>query len=352
MSKVIDPNLSAQLNEILNSDGYISTDDIPNLTTNTVDQICELAVDKEKVYNHKTRTKAIIFLPKIHGEREFEILKNILADNTENRYLRIASVKALVNFEPTKAEPVLVENLMASDPYVKARVIRALGKIGGNESLKSMNKIEIPQDERLKRHFQFAKTLIRYRIGSDELSLPDDAKIFEKRGSDSSAVPLVMSKIGTQQIDKAMTKIAGPFYGITICRDYAFQFACGRSKFIILLNQDCFGEDSLQKLMSKGKIAGLIITSFVKNEPCGVNSIIFTSPQESGIKIDIYRYDGILIFAGEGRTENRTINWNVQGLNKQGSLIITFNGKIDEKGLSFLDCRSSMTAVKTKNILI
>lgn len=120
----------------------------------------KIANDKK----HYLRKKAITGLVLSNDDGHVQQLEKIIKNKKEDYLSRIASIISLGMSNDPKAETVLLQFTDFDDYFVKAKVAKALGKIGSEKCLPDLIKMAKDRSHLVKENAMNAKKMIGFRL--------------------------------------------------------------------------------------------------------------------------------------------------------------------------------------------
>lgn len=323
---------------------YLSRDMLSGLDEVEIKELGQIASGKIPQISRGDRIKALTAIAHIGGAGECKMLGRIVADEKEDSDVRAVAAISLSLSQPDKAERELIANTTVKSDIVLGRVARSLGRIGGEASLKALDKISDTKSNLVRKEVAFAKALISYRLGIERDTLrfvmADERKI--KVNKDT--LKLDVRPASTKELRNCLDLLEGSSYRLNVSKDFGFKMGCGRTTFMLLMNKDSFGNGILSRVMEQKQFAGLVTLRSEETGTYAVQSLVLTSPHESStLDIMVCRTDGTALYSGRGYVKDGAMTFSVSDLERPGSVPSQITGKLSAKGIEFEECYSLRT---------
>jgi hypothetical protein len=280
-----------------------------------------------------------------------ELLAKIIENPQDKpKYKRLA-VNVLWRMNDPKAESYLHKTAeIVDDPDVLTAVVKFLGRIGDQNALKSIEKIEKKAKGILKDQSLFAEALISYRLGLDGHEIVDPKEYIHPM----SAVVLPMKFIKPQKSETDMfaAQMNSEPYGINFSLDKLLQFSCPAGQLMFALNKDFADKEPINNLQQRKNFMGVIATKEEENMRYVVSYLVLTTPQQGGkVSILVTRSTGETVWAG-GVTKITSLkaDFFIKTVGKTGVAIMEAEGTLNAKGqLDFTRAVSTTNVMETRH---
>ena len=298
----------------------------------------ELAAVK-RVVAERTRSpsaihlgKAIAILARQESTTEISgLLGAVLGDPSVPPVDRAVAAVELGRMPPSEAESVLVRHLDAPES-VAVRVVQSLGAIGGADALSALQQLTEPDSRALRRQVLFARRLIGYRVGLENLE-PE-----ELRGSrwdleqDEQVRDLTVRPLNAEEIGASSRGLGGRIYGIELADNIGFAIGDVSRTWHLLFNRAVVGAAGLALIRDRPAIAALVTVADDRTGTGAVHQIVLTAPRNEELLVHGYRTDGVLLFDGSGPLRDEEVSFAVTSADRRGRCLFRIVGRLFADG--------------------
>lgn len=120
----------------------------------------DLAMDE----GHPLRTKAITSLVLSNDKEHEKILEEIISNRNEDNLFRAVAVISLGLSNSPTAGHILAKFIRDQDEFVRAKVVEALGKVGGKEEISALKLARADKSSLVRSNAEGASNLIDFRL--------------------------------------------------------------------------------------------------------------------------------------------------------------------------------------------
>jgi len=327
--------LSHQIKDIISIKHPLTSEFLSKLESKDLKIIRAISLGEIPKISRNERINALAAIARLGGKKEGEILGQILSDHNEDTDIRAVAAVNL-SFLPTEfAEPVLLKNLDVDDDMLQFKVIKSLGRIGGENSLRELDKISDFKIEFVQKQFTFAKALISYRLGLERDDLPFVKGTDRKPGKKEDLIKLTMKQLKSEDITKSLDLLEDSTFGIDLDKNFGFELNAGRAKWNLLLNSDCVKKDILLSISEQRALIGLLGRYIEETGTYSVQYVVLTTPHNTSIDIMVVRTDGEVFYSGRANIENDIMNFSISDIERPGTAPTKVTGELTEKGIKF-----------------
>ncbi len=285
--------ISRALSRTIGTGSVACLSDTPTLSREDVADLKKLLRKKQRDPEVNTK-QAIAVLARVEPTAaSAKILADILASSREPARLRVSAAAGLGAVARAEAEQALLDALETPDPVVRIEVIKSLGKVGTQDSLRRLAKLPKTTSDHELQLAEFASSLIALRTGDvDAARVPG----LRWRGQ----------KLATVEGDAVKDRIGrlwGSTYGLRLNSDVAFTMKCGKAQLSLLLNRELKRGAWLDSVRERPLLAGVIVARESGHEHHAVRNLVMTTPTRSGFAVSVVRTAGDVVFSGEAKPD-------------------------------------------------
>jgi hypothetical protein len=278
--------------------------------------------------------------------RDFEA---VLENEDESPDFRYIAAINLGKINIPAAIEILVKNCYIRDERVLIGVMKALGRIGNTSALDAIATVRKNSTGIVAMQADFAATLIAHREGLDnyELFSPETHASIEL--DSSCARPMRITEADDEDAELCLRSIASQPFGIEFLEHKMVQARCGQNTWMILLNRDFGDKNCVQKLEKQKAFLGVVAIRNEKTRLYTITYLLLTSPakNEDSIRIQIYRTNGVLSFAGTASLMGDSAKFSILALPLPGAFGVKIEG-IFEDGRLNIETGLSTTVLQIK----
>jgi len=322
--------LSPKLTRVVSDQALDCISGSLSLDKQDIDTLTKILLDKEKIKSAVNRKRAVNAFIQVAEDNELsEVLAKILLDSTELNATRIAAASGLGKFADTKSEKALIQALGKTDGHLQREVVKAMGRIGTEKSIKALDALSEKNDPSFKHALTFSRIFIGYRAKGAPI---DSEKI--KKALGAQWIKLQSNQLTKEQLQESIPSLRNNTFGLRLSNDIGFEIMCGKAINTLFLN-DKFKSDSLLKtLKSCSQISGIVAVRNPKNPISTVRNIVITNLSESGIDIIVTRTTGEVVYAGDAKPEGEIWKFTLRDIDLT-SAPTTITGTISDKTIMF-----------------
>ena len=232
------------------------------------------------------------------------LLAEVVADRARPAEMRATAAVALGRQTAPQAKDALVPALRDPDPLVLRRAAEALGKVGDEQALAELERLEPPRGP-ARRSVDFAKTLISYRLGLDKHRLKrpparEELPVDRRRAQRLEAKPLPRGAL-----ERVLADAAEELPGIPVTEQGAQRFSCGGHEFVVLLAKDLEQHRDLAPLARRSAVVGAVLERSPVENRYFLSHYLISDPGARGAAARLYgaRPSGVVTHVGELQTQ-------------------------------------------------
>jgi hypothetical protein len=257
------------------------------------------------------------------------LLAEVVANRDRPAETRASAAVALGKQTAPAAKDALMPALRDPDPLVVRRAAEALGKVGDEQALAALEKVDPPRGP-VRRSVDFAKALISYRLGLDEYRLKrppasEELPVERRRAQRLEATPL-----RRQALERVLADAAQELPGIPLTEQGALRFSCGGHDFAVLLSKDLERQGDLTPLGRRGAVVGAVLERSPVEDRWFLSQYVFSDPGARGSSARLYgvRPSGVMTHVGELRTQEGP-SFELRALDTRSSPPLALEGTYD-----------------------
>ncbi len=295
-------------------------------------------------YESGNRVRAMAALTTAAGARgALDALGAVLGNENEESPIRAAAALNLGQTRSTLAETTLLEQLpRAAEGIVRQSVVKALGMIGSEDSLRRLAELSRDDDPVVRRQARFGCSLIAHRSGQAgwEPPIPSSTQIlnleagnvgtFYVRSASSSEVAAIVGSLGNRT------------YSLTLSTSSGYLIECGQSRMVLLLNEDVLKEDLASSLAKQRSIAGVVVVRAPVDGSYSIRWIVFTWPSEDDrFLIAVHRTNGSQVFFGSALLSEGGADFQIASVSGLGNSPASVRGRIQGLSIALTEALTS-----------
>ncbi len=216
------------------------------------------------------------------------VLEQILSNTKTGIQLRVSAAAALGLCATSEAEQALLKNISTGNRFLRAEIIKSLGKIGSVDAMSELIKLGHADDSNERRLAIFALNTIAFRENLDAgLSLSG----FD--WSSQAMVPILGDDLAT-----VIGNIRGATYQLLPSPEIGFTASCGGSALCLVLSNVLKRGVWLDTFLSRPLLAGLLLGKANDASFYTVRCLFMTRPDETGFSVVGVRVNGDVVYSG------------------------------------------------------
>lgn len=274
------------------------------------------------------RMSALKELSQRRSGRRTALLSEVVTDPDQPAAVRAAAALDLGRERKPKHQDALVTALDAPEPSVIRRAAEALGRVGDERALESLESVK-PRGAPARQSVQFAKTLISYRHGleSNHLRKPPEKELLGSMGMPGA--PLAVEKLAAADAARLLPEVERELPGTPVSPDPAFRFLCDESEFVLLFSREAVRRKTLA-IGDKAAIPAVVVKRSSGLDRYYLYEYLLTHPRADGtLQLFGMRSVGLMIHAGELRLEGNVAHFELRALDRPGAPPVHVAGTYD-----------------------
>jgi len=334
--------LSPKLTRIVSDQALDCINGKLSLDKNEIDALIKILSNKAKSKSPVNRKRAVnAFIQVAKGRVFSEVLAKILLDSTELNATRIAAASGLGKFADKESEKTLIQALGKTGGHLQREVIKAMGRIGTEKSIKALDSLSENNDPGFQHTLTFARLFIGYRIKGTSI---DSEKIKEALGA--QWIKLQSNPLSKKKLRENIQSLRDNTFGLKLSNDVGFEITCGKTRNTLFLNDEFKPGALLKNLKSHSQISGIVAIRNPEESISTVRNIVMTNLSESGIDIIVTRTTGEVVYAGNAWSEGKVWEFTLRDIGLT-SAPTTVTGTISDKEIIFEVSALNQRRVKT-----
>jgi hypothetical protein len=262
-------------------------------------------------------------------QRWAEVLREALREQDRRAEVRAAAAVELGR-EPGRAnENALRAALDPAEPAVTRRAVEALGRIGRPGALEDLAALPVEAGA-LATSVELARILISYRHGLEEhrLAPPRQEEVV---GATADGVEVDVEQLEARDADPLLEQLHPEVPAIPLARDGAMVLRCDEAtRFLVLFTEQAHAGRALERFSRKGGVLAVVFEWFAGLERYELAEYLLTHAEADGrLRIFGLRSTGAMVHAGEIRIDDAEARFELRGLDRPHSLVVTLEGTID-----------------------
>ncbi len=334
--------LSPKLSKVVSDQALDCINGNLSLDKKDIDALTKILSNKEKSKSPVNRKRAVNAFIQVAKDRDFsEVLAKILLDSTELNATRITAASGLGKFADKESEKTLIQALEKTNGHLQREVIKAMGRIGTEKSIKALDALSENNNSGFKHALAFARIFIGYRINSTSI---DSEKIKEVLGA--QWLKLQSDPLNNNKLRENIQSLGGNTFGLKLSDDIGFEIMCGKVSNTLFLNNKFKPGALLKNLKSHSQVSGIVAVRNPKESISTVRNIVITNVSTSGIDILVTRTTGEVVYAGDAWQEGEMWKFMLRDIGLT-SAPTTVTGTISDKEIMFEVSSVNQRRVKT-----
>lgn len=266
------------------------------------------------------------------------LLSKVVADSSEAARNRLSAANQLGRFQADMVEDDLIGHLSVADPFVRARLIRSIGALGGNKSLDALDRVPKGTDPHLDKQLAFSKALISHRLGLDRNDLPVIGVKELQPGDEELMTDMSFRKTESASVQSRLSSLQGGNFGIGLSETLGYDVSCGKTNWSMFVNQELQDEALFARIRERKYISALLSYHEQRTGTFAVQYIMLTNPKPGGIGITLARQDGELVYTGTATAESGQIQFRMSDVERKGSAPTYLTGRFSLAGIAMDAC--------------
>jgi hypothetical protein len=193
-------------------------------------------------------------------------------------------------------------------------------------------------DPLLEQQSTFARLLIGHREGTLDLRAPptEPGSLIEPS---PDLLPFRLQRASRETCARLHTYLARDSYSTPLAWNDAFEIKCGPKLLVVLLHE-AFPKGDLARLaVQRPLIAGLVASWVQEDRSYVVSRVILAGPLHSQeVYINIYRTDGLLVHAGNGRGAD----FAIRSRKIEGNIVVDIGGRLQGNQVELSRARAAV----------
>lgn len=264
-----------------------------------------------------------------HPERRrTQVFRSVLGDRRQAPVVRQTAAHYLGKIDRPPALAALKDSLRVRDPLVRGAVLRSLGRIGDQETIRRVARMQDGLRGWLAREAKFAVTLLAYRHGVEgyEVRLPRDNLLTPGRRSRD----LEMRPARPAEREALQRSLTFEPLGMPAAHEHAYRLNCGPRKMLVVLNRDLVESGDLAGRLTKPTLAAQVLHWHDHDEAYAPIFYLLTHTQRDGnVRIGILNSGGRLCCAGFATTSDRVATFVVRAVDIPGNTPAHVEGRFE-----------------------
>jgi hypothetical protein len=267
------------------------------------------------------------------------ILVSLASDGREDAVDRATAAASLRLIALPEARQGLMRLIGAPDAIVRVEVIKSLGCIGDEASLRALERAEARREGTEERQWAFAMALIAHRIGLEAAHLPFQAGVARRAGPSGDLIDLSLRPILPRTTAAERERLQGSDYGITLSERVGFALRAGRARWSVFVNGELtegggvFARSS--RIFERPWITALLARIDERTKSSAVQYVVLSDPDEQGARIMVVRTDGELVYSGQLTMPKGLLSFMVRDVARKGTAPTNVRGRLTSRGVEF-----------------
>jgi hypothetical protein len=269
------------------------------------------------------------------------VIQDVLADASAPQPDQVAAARALGSVATPGAERVILGQLDKSEPRVQQELLAALGTFGSPAAAAPLSELTTVDDPDLRRQLAFARALIAHRHDLEGPFLAPEAPA--KRRQLTKGVDISFSVKPARAVTADRTKLTGSTFGIGLA-PRALGMKCGPADWTVFLNESLGPTPKdLAPAFERPWIAGVAAQRYPGREGLATRMVILTRPEGSGIRIELARADGEMMYVGSAKRSDAGIAFTISDVERPASASTRLTGVLTARGVELESSAVSAT---------
>jgi hypothetical protein len=266
--------------------------------------------------------------------REVPALEQIAADEGATTVDRITAVRDMATVATPAAQSALLRHATDRDARVQQAALAALGTFADPSALEALVAIAAPTDPSTRRQLVLARALIAHRHGlAQGPFLPERPGVRRQPGDPSQMITLTLRTKSGEASTSDRRRLHGPTFGVELA-DQAFELKAGRAEWTVFVNRDLGPSVTvLARLFERPWVTALLGRWSPDRLRAIVQYVVLSRPVDDGVRLDVVRRDGEVMYTGSARRDGTAIAFAVADVDRRGTAPTNVSGSTGPDGL-------------------
>jgi hypothetical protein len=207
-----------------------------------------------------------------------------------------------------------------------------------------LNGLAVPADRAARRQLALAKTLIAFRDGLPASALEDAPPNPRRPASNEPTRPVAIEVLSAERTASDLTRFQGSDFGLRFS-ERAYRVRCGRKEWTLFINADVGSLAAADRLRSRPWLAGLLARWLPPDEASATQLVLLTRPDGAGVRLDVVRTDGEIIYTGTAQAAGPGLTFEVADVERPQTAPTSVIGVVSEAGVQLSEARVAQTRV-------
>lgn len=292
-----------------------------------------------EVIRAKRDMSAVLSALKLHArfspKRRREVFGMVLEDPEHSSRAKRLAARQLGTEPEAENQAFLIRELNIKEPTVLASVAQSLGRIGDEEALVELEKIQMPSDRRAAASVAFAKTLLSYRHRLDRnlITPPGETELVEVTEAETFQIEQPDSDTVTTAIQEVQAEL--PAVPLTV--DGAAKLTCRSTELLLVFSEAFRTTRSTRTIRTRSALPMVLLKKGLSLERFGLAQYFFTQPSETPDSVEILgtRPSGALTYAGKVKVSDAGFDFTLKSVDTKYAPAIDLEGRYNPRTRSF-----------------
>lgn len=261
--------------------------------------------------------------------RQFDIFRHVLDDPAQSSRAK-RTVAARLTAQPLKeSQELLIRHLTTKDPTLFARIVQSLGKVGDHRALQRLEAITPPNETVARRAFEFATTLLTYRLRLDKHLLatpsPDDLVGVTDRVSFKSEAA------DPETLRRAIAQAQKDLPAVPLAPDRGVKLTCRTTELLLLMAAEFQEPATLRTIRERPALPLVLLKRGLSLDRWSLDRYLFTHPSKGGSHVALLgtRPSGELTYAGSAQATEKGFSFSLRSVDTRYAAAIEVEGRYD-----------------------
>ena len=272
------------------------------------------------------------------SSRRLDMFREVLDDPERSTAAKTVAVRVLGTEQlGLENQELLLRHTDVEDASLFARVVGALGKIGDEQALERLERINGLQDATAQRALEFAKSLLAYRLRLDKhlIAPPSQEDLVEV----TIGIHCEASEAKPETVRRALEDVKEDFPTISLAEGGAVTLAGRSTEFLIVFTDEFQQGEQLETIRERSALPLVKLKNGLSLERYFLDTYFFTQPSEGQEEVALLgvRPRGELTYAGGVQIAEEGYNFRLESVNTRYASAIQVEGRYnpDERSWEF-----------------
>jgi hypothetical protein len=265
--------------------------------------------------------------------RDFQ---SLLENGSESRQIRHLAARYIGMTNTPAAMEILIQNTEIRDEYVRAGVVRALGRIGDTSALPAVLGVKEEGGGRAAAQAAFAAALISHRWGLEGNDLAFPAEEAYVNLPTSGTRDIEIASAGEEGAEFCLRSLATEPFGVEFAEQPMYELRIGQALSMLVLNRDVLSGSPVRYITRRKAFLGVIAyRTRAGLYPVGLLVLTAPSKKQNEVGISLCTTEGAIVFGGRGVARQDGVAFSIATVSGSKASPVSIRGVLEGGGLEF-----------------